>query len=205
MPLKSVFCFASSHAQAGQIVDRLRAANFASQNISALGAGNGTSRNFTDEMRSRSPEGAVAGAGIGGVLGWMAGIGVFAIPGFGPFIDASPILAALCAVAAGAAAGGIAGEVIGKGWLKFAAAPSEDKLQDGNVLISVHTETTSEITLAEVIFAHSGGQGIGTKRVEADPEDARAPATIQHPTKSSLKGAARQCGLDPMADDARTF
>jgi hypothetical protein len=61
-------------------------------------------RDLAHEKTTKAPEGASAGAGtgavIGVVLGWLAGIGAIAIPGVGPFIAASPIVAALAGMGA---------------------------------------------------------------------------------------------------------
>ena len=57
-------------------------------------------------------------------------------------------MAALSGAAIGAAAGGIAGGLIGMGIPEIEAKRYEGKLQDGNILISVHTENTDEITRA---------------------------------------------------------
>lgn len=188
MHSKSVFCFAASRAQAGQIVDRLKAASFSSSDISALCADQLTSRDFANVKHAKAFEGAIAGLGIGGVLGWMAGIGVLVIPGFGPFIEASPILAGLSGVAMGAVVGGIVGGLIGMGIPARGVRTAEDKLQDGNIRISVNTENSSEITQAEIIFAYAGGKGICTTAIEAEAEDNRATEIIIYPVASGLVG-----------------
>ena len=97
MSKKSVFCITTSRNQADQIVDRLKIANFSNNDISVLFPDKGTTHDFAHEKNTKAPEGAVAGAGtggvIGGALGWIAGIGALAIPGVGPFIAAGPIVA----------------------------------------------------------------------------------------------------------------
>ncbi|MGE3974712.1 MAG: hypothetical protein AB7F59_09320 [Bdellovibrionales bacterium] len=54
--------------------------------------------------------GLTTGAAIGGVLGWLAGVGALAIPGLAPFISAGPIVSAL----AGAGVGGVIGSLFGQ-------------------------------------------------------------------------------------------
>ena len=119
MSRKSVFCITTSREQAERIVDQLKTARFSNNDISVLFPDKGTTRDFAHEKNTTAPEGAVAGAGtggvIGGALGWIAGIGALAIPGVGPFIAAGPILAALSGAAVGATVGGIAGGLIGLG------------------------------------------------------------------------------------------
>src|ERR1700689_4158314 len=90
MSKKSVFCIATSRGQADQIVDQLKNANFSNNDISVLFPDKCTTRDFAHEKNTKAPEGAVAGAGtggvIGGALGWIAGIGALAVPGGGPFL-----------------------------------------------------------------------------------------------------------------------
>src|SRR5258707_12259911 len=112
MSKKSVFCITTSTAQAEQIVDQLKMANFSNNDISVLFPDKDTTRDFAHEKSTKAPEGAVAGASTGGVvggaLGWIAGIGALALPGAGPFIAAGPVLAPLSGPAVGAAVGRIA-------------------------------------------------------------------------------------------------
>ncbi|HSX81822.1 MAG TPA: DUF3341 domain-containing protein, partial [Candidatus Saccharimonadia bacterium] len=116
---KSVLCMAKTEAQAIAIVDQLKAAGFAPNDISVLCPDTTGTKDFAHEQHTKAPEGAATGAGTGGVLGgalgWLVGIGALAIPGLGPFIAAGPILAALSGAAAGAALGGVTGALIGMG------------------------------------------------------------------------------------------
>lgn len=185
MPQTSVFCFASSRTQAGQIVDQLRAARFSSDDITALLTDQGAGHESGHARRTKMPEGVVAGLGLGGALGWIAGIGVLAIPGLGDFIDASPVLAALTGTGIGAVAGAVFGGWIGSSIHEREAGRDQDVLEEGSILISVHAENSSEITRAEVIFADAGGQGICTRGDEADPERMRATEIITYPSAPS--------------------
>jgi hypothetical protein len=164
MSKKSVFCIATSRQQAEQIVDQLKSANFSNSDISVLFPDKGTTHDFAHEKHTKAPEGVATGAStggvIGGALGWIAGIGALAIPGVGPFIAAGPIMAALSGAAIGAAAGGIAGGLIGLGIPEIEAKRYEGKIRKGNLLLSVHTENSEEITRAKDIFTKAGAQDI---------------------------------------------
>jgi hypothetical protein len=188
MSNKSVFCIAATLHQADQIVDQLKASNFSSNDISALFADKTTSHDFAHEKNTKAPEGAVTGAGtggvIGGALGWIAGIGALVIPGFGPFIAAGPVMAALGGAAIGATFGGIAGALIGMGIPEIEAKRYEGKLQEGNILISVHTENSEEVTLAKEIFSHAGAQDICATDEAATPNKTKDKAGIDYPTES---------------------
>src|SRR5215813_3054908 len=106
----------------------LRDANFRHEDISILYSDNEGTKDFGHEKATKAPEGASAGAVIGGVLGWLAGIGAIAVPGIGPFIAAGPILAALAGVGAGGVVGGIAGSLIGVGIPEYEAKRYEGRI-----------------------------------------------------------------------------
>jgi len=185
MSKKSVLCIATSRDQADNIVARLKAANFSNNDISALFPDKDTTRDFAHEKNTKAPEGAATGAGsgglLGGALGWLAGIGALAIPGVGPFIAAGPIVAALSGAAVGATVGGIAGGLIGLGIPEFEAKRYEGKLKAGNILLSVHTETSEEVDLAKRIFEQAGASDISVTG-EAAAKDRRGEiATARSP------------------------
>ena len=195
MSKKSVFCITTSREQANRIVDQLKAADFSNNDISVLFPDKGTTRDFAHEKNTKSPEGAVAGAGtggvIGGALGWIAGIGALAIPGVGPFIAAGPIMAALSGVAVGAAVGGIAGGLIGLGIPELEAKRYEGKVKAGNLLISVHTEDSKEIARAKDIFTKAGAQDICTTGEASTPKDSKASDRPAHlPEDAEDRGSA---------------
>jgi hypothetical protein len=191
MSKKSVFCIATSRNQADQIVDRLKSANFSNNDISVLFPDKDTTRDFAHEKNTKAPEGAVAGAStggvIGGALGWIAGIGALAIPGVGPFIAAGPIMAALSGLAVGAAVGGITGGLIGLGIPEIEAKRYEGKVKAGNLLISVHTEDSAEITRAKDIFTKAGAQDICTTGEASTPKDSKAAKREAHSAEDSEK------------------
>jgi hypothetical protein len=161
---KAVFGIARSESHAVVIVERLRAAGFSNNDISVLFPDRTGTKDFAHEQHTKAPEGAAAGAGTGGVLGgalgWLVGIGALAIPGLGPFIAAGPIMAALSGAAAGAALGGLTGALIGMGIPEYEAKRYEGKIKEGNVLISVHAENSTERDRARNIFEEAGAEDI---------------------------------------------
>jgi hypothetical protein len=161
---KAIFCLTRTEAQAIAIVDQLKAAGFSNNDISVLLPDKTGTKDFAHEQHTKAPEGAATGAGTGGVLGgalgWLVGIGALAIPGLGPFIAAGPILAALSGAAAGAALGGVTGALIGLGIPEYEAKRYEGKIKEGNVLISVHTDDSTERARAKTIFEQAGVEDI---------------------------------------------
>src|SRR3984957_16902418 len=109
----AVFGIYSTYATVESGVDALKGAGFRNTDISVLFPENAGSKDFAHEKDTKAPEGAAVGGGsgavVGGVLGWLAGIGALAIPGVGPLIAAGPIVAALAGVGVGGAIGGITG------------------------------------------------------------------------------------------------
>lgn len=84
---------------------------------------------------------AAGGAAVGGVLGGVGALlvelGVFAIPGIGPFVAAGPIAATLGGLVAGGAVGGIAGALVDIGIDKQEAEEYEKYLERGDILVAV--------------------------------------------------------------------
>lgn len=163
---KAVFCIANSTEQAERIVDRLKAAGFANNDISVLFPDKSTTKDFAHEKSTKAPEGAttggVVGMGVGGILGWLAGFGSLVIPGIGPFVAAGPIVAALSGAAVGTATGGIIGALVGLGIPEYEAKRYEGKVRAGNVLISVHTTNSDQRDRVEDIFEEAGAEDIST-------------------------------------------
>ena len=187
MSKKSVFCITTTREQADRIVEQLKTANFSNNDISVLFPDKATSRDFAHEKNTKAPEGAIAGAGTGGVLGgalgWIVGIGALAIPGVGPFIAAGPIMAALSGAAIGAATGGIAGGLIGLGIPELEAKRYESKVKEGNLLLSVHTENSEEIKRAKEIFTNAGAHDICTTGEASAPDAPKATKDTRPDTR----------------------
>ncbi|MEO5914080.1 MAG: hypothetical protein ABIS50_07595 [Luteolibacter sp.] len=164
MSHKSVYAVAVSEGQANQIVDSLTRAGFSSNDISVLFPDKGTTHEFSHEKNTKAPEGAVTGAAtgsvLGGTLGLLAGIGALAIPGVGPLIAAGPLLAALSGAAAGGAVGGITGALIGMGIPELEAKRYENRIAEGNILISVHAVDGDQVDRAKEILKNAGAEDI---------------------------------------------
>ena len=147
--------------------DALVNAGFASSDISVLMPENlGGPKEMGTEKATKAPEGTTAGvtAGgvIGGTLGVLAGVGLLAIPGLGPFIAAGPIMAGLAGLGVGSAVGGVTGALIGMGIPEYEAKRYEGRLQKGGILLSVHCATSDEIKRAKEVIERTGGEDISS-------------------------------------------
>src|SRR5437879_2516622 len=168
--------------QAEEGVARLRENRFRNEDISILIPENVGTKDFAHEKQTKGPEGAAAGATsgavLGGTLGLLAGIGVLAIPGVGPFIAAGPIMATLAGLGVGGAVGGLTGSLIGAGIPEFEAKRYEGRLQKGGILLSVHCDTSVEIDQAKEILERTGAEDISsTRESSADTKSGRDART----------------------------
>jgi len=164
MSHKTVYAIATSEEQAGAIVDGLLQSGFSNNDVSVLFSDKESTHEFSHEKHTKAPEGALTGVATGGILGGslglLAGIGALAIPGVGPLIAAGPLLAALSGAAAGAAVGGVAGGLIGMGIPEIEAKRYENRLAEGNILISVHAVDGDAVGQAKAILEECGAEDI---------------------------------------------
>jgi hypothetical protein len=174
-----VFGIYSTRAGVENGADALVRAGFPSPDISVLLPESlaGTKEMGT-EKATKAPEGTAAGATtggvIGGTLGVLAGIGLLAIPGLGPFIAAGPIMAGLAGLGVGGAVGGVTGALVGAGIPEFEAKRYEGRLQKGGILLSVHCDTSEEIKRAKDVLKATGAEDVSSTGEASVDRDARA-------------------------------
>src|SRR5271163_846305 len=180
-----VFGIYSTRAAVENGADALVRAGFPSPDISVLLPESlaGT-KDMGTEKATKAPEGAAAGVTtggvIGGALGVLAGVGLLAIPGLGPFIAAGPIMAGLAGLGVGGAVGGVTGALIGMGIPEFEAKRYEGRLQKGGILLSVHCDTSEEIKRAKDIIERTGGEDVtSTGEASSDTKKADAARTAR--------------------------
>ncbi len=151
-------------------VSELKEKGFHNTDISALLPTKSGTDDFAHEKGTKAPEGATAGiaggAAIGGVLGWLAGIGALAIPGIGPFVAAGPIMASLAGASLGGTVGGITGALVGFGIPEYEAKRYESALKEGGMLLSVHADDSEWVKMAEEIFKSFGARDISSSSEE---------------------------------------
>jgi hypothetical protein len=162
----AAFAIFPSRSAAESAVDRLVAAGFSNQDVSVLMSDKDNSREFATEKNTKAPEGTTTGVGVGGVvggtLGLLAGLGALAIPGVGPLIAAGPIMGALAGLGVGGAVGGLVGALVGMGIPEYEAKRYEGRVKDGGILVSVHCDTSEEISRAKDVLKQAGGEDIAS-------------------------------------------
>jgi hypothetical protein len=161
-----VFGIFTDKEEAANAVDRLRSAGFRNTDVAVLVSETPGNKDLGLANATKAPEGAVAGAGsgaiLGGAFGWLAGIGSLAIPGVGPFIAAGPLLSLLAGVGAGGALGGVAGALIGAGTPEYEAKRYEGRVHNGHILLSVHCDESTWARTAREILENSGAEDISS-------------------------------------------
>jgi hypothetical protein len=121
-------------------------------------------KNQAFDPESMALEGAEVGAGAGAVLGsiigTLAGAGLIAIPGFGAVAIAGPIIASLVTAGSFAGIGGLWGALIGLGIPEKEAQHFQGHLHQGRILLSVHSDDPTTITLAKEMLINTGAEGV---------------------------------------------
>ena len=163
----AVFGIYSTRPAVENATESLVRAGFPITDISVLlPQGLGGKRDLGTEKATKAPEGVAAGATtgglIGGTLGLLAGAGLLAIPGLGPFIAAGPIMAGLAGLGVGGAVGGFTGAMIGMGIPEYEAKRYEGRLLKGGILLSVHCDTSEEISRAKEVLKNTGGDDVSS-------------------------------------------
>jgi hypothetical protein len=162
----AVFGIYSNEATADTAVSQFVASGFSNDDVSVLMSDVKSTKEFAAAKETKAPEGTAAGAGIGavvgGAVGLLAGIGALAIPGVGPLIAAGPIMAALAGVGAGGAVGGLVGALVGMGIPEYEAKRYEGRIKEGGILVSVHCDTSEEISKAKDLFKATGADDIAS-------------------------------------------
>jgi len=178
----AVYGIANTTEQAESIVTKLQASGFSSSDISVLFPDKEGTRDFAHEKNTKAPEGAttggLAGMGVGGALGLLAGIGALAIPGVGPFIAAGPIMGALSGAAVGGATGGLIGALVGLGIPELEAKQYEGKVRAGNILIAVHAENGDQRSRAKEVLKEAGATDVSSTSEASVPKESRASERV---------------------------
>lgn len=140
--------------------EELMKAGFPAEDISILMSETTQGREFAVRKGTKAPEGAAAGATIGGVLGavaaGLAAVGTLTIPGLS-LVAAGPLVAALSGLGAGAATGGLTGALIGLGVAEHEAKFLHKEVEHGGILLGVYTHD-DRVKMAREILDATGAQ-----------------------------------------------
>lgn len=204
MASKNIAVFGIYHtpALAENAVDHLLTLGFSNSDISVLLPDDESTRAFAHEKNTKAPEGAVTGVTtggvIGGTLGLLAGIGALAIPGVGPLIAAGPIMGALAGLGVGGAVGGLVGALVGMGIPEYEAKRYEGRVKNGGTLLSVHCDTSEQVSGAKDGLKATGAEDIASSSEHSSPDTAGGRGTFGN---ISSHGEDRGLTEDRLATD----
>ncbi|GAB4372153.1 MAG: CsbD family protein [Elainellaceae cyanobacterium] len=182
-----------NRADVEAVIRALKDDNFDMERVSLL-ARNVNDVEGADEITDREGNEAREGAGIGattgtvlgGVGGFLVGVGLLAIPGIGPVLAAgaeiSAIASTLAGAGIGAAAGGIIGALVGLGIPEERAKVYEKRIKAGDYLMMV-SGTEDRVRRAESIMR---GHHVEDFEIYGAPDlndaNVRTPATGERAT-----------------------
>lgn len=152
---RSIVGLFPNRAAAEQAVEDLKAADFGASRIGVVMQDSAQQRDIAETHGTSTTEGAVAGGIIGGSLGAiLAATGALVIPGIGPFITGGILTTALV----GGAAGWLVGGLAGLGIPQEEAEYYEDRVQQGDALVTVDAEGRDGE--ARAILLHNGATNL---------------------------------------------
>jgi hypothetical protein len=171
-------------SEAKKAVHDLETQGFSHDQISVVAAGSPDAAGADapnlgplDNIGSDTSSGA--GAAVGSLAGFFAGMVALAIPGVGPIIAAGPLAAGLIGAGIGAAAGGIAGALRKHGIPEHHAGRYSEAIGRGACMVVVHADE-AEVDRAVNILDREGAIDIHEQYEHADTAGRRlTPEAIE--------------------------
>lgn len=156
----SVYGIYPSRSLAEKAVGELKFAGFSASDLSVVIPGNAPA---PVDPANKAVDNAEMGAMVGGLFGWIAGIGAMAIPGLGMAVAAGPIGWAVLTVGAMTGAGGVIGGLLGLGIPEKESHLYHGRLHKGDILLSVHCADSALISQAKEVLVRTGAEDVYTR------------------------------------------
>jgi hypothetical protein len=150
--MKTLIAIFQKHNKAIEAVKILKGREIPEKDLSLLGKTeipNEDVKTFSDKILSEGP--ITAGVVIGPVLGVLAGVGVFAIPGLGFLFGAGALVGALAGLNLGLAGGGIVTLLTSLGVDESHHLKFEEHLKKGKVLLIAKGEKKTVDKAADIL------------------------------------------------------
>jgi len=207
---KTVVGLFDDFTQAQRAVHELESSGIPHSDISLVASNTGgqhdhhgtgtTTDDAVDGAASGAGTGATTGAVVGGGIGLLAGLGLLAIPGFGPIVAAGWLVATLTGAGIGAAAGGLLGALVGAGVPHEEAHLYNEGVRRGGTLIAVKTADNMAHQAAEILGRYGAVDIDERADTYRQPYDSSAsmPATTMPATAST--GMPVQASTTPQYD-----
>jgi hypothetical protein len=174
---------------AEEAVDAFRRAGFRTTDVSFLHPENSGTKDLAHEKHTKAPEGAMLGVILGGIIGatsgWIAALGMLALPAADPLVIAGPIVSALAGLGVGAVVGALIGALVGTAQPEYEAIRYRGRVRNRGVLLSVHCDNKVWVKRALKLLAETGSTNVATSsEAKADfaasdkPHHRRVPVGI---------------------------
>lgn len=134
------------------------------------------SDDVADGAANGAGAGATTGAVVGGGIGLLAGLGLLAIPGFGPIVAAGWIVSTITGAGIGAAAGGLLGALVGAGVPHEEATLYNEGVRRGGTLLAVKASDDMADRTAAILGQY------GAVNIDERAESYRQPYDLSVPT-----------------------
>jgi outer membrane lipoprotein SlyB len=105
---------------------------------------------------TQAAEGAMVGAGLGGLVGMLAGMAGLTVPGIGPLLAAGPLAATLSGLITGGATGAIAGALATAGLPEDYIQDYAAHIEQGHTLVIVRADELTRDPVERVLVANEG-------------------------------------------------
>ncbi len=149
-------------AHAERALTGLREAGIRPEQVSVVARDAEDRATLTDrgEDAEDAAGGAVTGGMIGGLAGFLIGVSALVIPGIGPIVGSGIIVATLAGAGLGAAAGGLIGALTAQGVPDVEARVYQSRVQEGQILLTVHAESDEEARSAQRVLRSRQGDAV---------------------------------------------
>ncbi len=160
---KTITSFFDNYDDAADAVRRLESAGIPRQDISLIANNEGErysshasrtwdeSSRFDDDDHDGAATGATVGTLAGGGAGLLAGLGMLAIPGFGPVVAAGWLVPTLVGAGAGAAIGGLTGSLVDVGVDENDAHAYAEGVRRGGALVTVRSSEANVTRIVDIL------------------------------------------------------
>ncbi len=178
------------NASAEQAVRALRDAGFAQDTIGvAVRERDAEGKMVADTDSGATAAGLVGGGLLGGLVGYLLGIGALAIPGIGPIVAGGILASTLAGAAIGAGAGGLIGAMTSMGIPEEEASHFNTGFERGDTLVTVRAG--NRVMQALQILEHYGADtGPGGTHYHKHDDASEAGATTAGALGGGTAGAA---------------
>jgi outer membrane lipoprotein SlyB len=199
----------SDRESAQRAIEELKAAGFPGSAIGVAMRDRTAADELVEETGTVAAGGAttglIGGSLLGGVVGYLVGLGALAIPGIGPVVAGGALAAAfgiaggtaVAGVGIGAAAGTILGALIGMGIPEEEARHFETGVRSGGTIVTVAAgdRAIEALAILERNGADSGPGSVGhSARIRAD-ESSEPPTPYLEPEKQTPRGSETGAGI----------